>query len=206
GSSRASCASTTSSRWSSPTWSPSGRWCVWPRTGRRAPSSRCRPPPGPASSPDVSSRRPSGTPSSAPPRRPPHPRTRSASCARGSPPSPGSWRPPAAGPASASRRSTPVPDPMTFLFVPGDRQDRFDKAVATGADLVVLDLEDAVGPGDKDVARGHVVDWLTKGGHAAVRINAGGEVAERDVAALARLPVPVMVPKAEDPTELGSLR
>jgi citrate lyase subunit beta/citryl-CoA lyase len=34
----------------------------------------------------------------------------------------------------------------TFLFVPGDRPDRFGKAVASGADVVILDLEDAVAP------------------------------------------------------------
>lgn len=99
-----------------------------------------------------------------------------------------------------------MPDPTTYLFVPGDRPDRFSKAVASGADLVVLDLEDAVAPEAKDVAREEVVAWLAKGGHAAVRINAGGAVAEQDIAALAGLPVPVMVPKAEDPAALARLR
>lgn len=96
-------------------------------------------------------------------------------------------------------------DPSTYLFVPSDRPDRFDKAVAAGADVVVLDLEDAVVPEAKDEARGHVVDWLAKGGRAAVRINTGGEVADQDVAALADLPVPVMVPKAEDPASLADV-
>jgi len=36
----------------------------------------------------------------------------------------------------------------TFLFVPGDRPDRFGKAAASGADIVILDLEDAV-PADR---------------------------------------------------------
>lgn len=96
-------------------------------------------------------------------------------------------------------------DPTTFLFVPGDRPDRFDKAVAAGADLVILDLEDAVSPPAKDEARAHVTEWLTKGGSAAVRINTG-DAGRRDTAALADLPVVVMVPKAEDPGELASLR
>lgn len=39
------------------------------------------------------------------------------------------------------------------LFTPGDRPDRFDKALASGADAVILDLEDAVPPGRKQVAR-----------------------------------------------------
>ncbi|WP_201766215.1 aldolase/citrate lyase family protein [Leifsonia xyli] len=38
---------------------------------------------------------------------------------------------------------------ITGLYVPGDRPDRFNKAVATGADLVILDLEDAVAPAAK---------------------------------------------------------
>ena len=37
--------------------------------------------------------------------------------------------------------------PRSYLFVPGDRPDRFDKALASGADRVILDLEDAVAPG-----------------------------------------------------------
>ena len=35
-------------------------------------------------------------------------------------------------------------DPRTYLFVPGNRPERFAKALASGADAVVLDLEDAV--------------------------------------------------------------
>ena len=41
----------------------------------------------------------------------------------------------------------------SLLFVPGSRPDRFAKARASGAGLVVIDLEDAVGPADKDDAR-----------------------------------------------------
>jgi len=97
-------------------------------------------------------------------------------------------------------------EPLTLLFVPGDRPDRFDKAVAAGPDLVVLDLEDAVAPGAKDTARAHVVDWLAAGGQAAVRVNAVGDPAhDADVRALAPYPVPVMVPKAEDPGLLSDL-
>ena len=43
--------------------------------------------------------------------------------------------------------------PRTYLFVPGSRSERFDKALASGADAVVLDLEDAVSPEDKAHAR-----------------------------------------------------
>ena len=51
----------------------------------------------------------------------------------------------------------------TLLFVPGDRPGRFAKAVASGADGVILDLEDAVAPPDKDDARSHVAQWLAGG-------------------------------------------
>ncbi len=42
---------------------------------------------------------------------------------------------------------------QSLLFVPGNRPERFAKALASGADLVCIDLEDAVGPADKDTAR-----------------------------------------------------
>ncbi|GAA4394991.1 hypothetical protein GCM10023147_27660 [Tsukamurella soli] len=61
----------------------------------------------------------------------------------------------------------------TYLFVPGDRPERFAKADGAGADVVILDLEDAVAPANKDGAREHVAGWA--GTHAcAVRINAVG--------------------------------
>ena len=59
----------------------------------------------------------------------------------------------------------------TFLFVPGNRPDRFAKAEAAGADVVVIDLEDAVAPDDKDAARSDVAQWLAAGHPAVVRIN-----------------------------------
>ncbi|MCO7219029.1 CoA ester lyase [Klenkia sp. PcliD-1-E] len=76
----------------------------------------------------------------------------------------------------------------SWLYVPGDRPDRFDKAVATGAGAVVLDLEDAVPPAGKDDARAAVVDWLA--GPATdtqvwVRVGTGQRGAD-DVAAVAR--------------------
>ena len=59
----------------------------------------------------------------------------------------------------------------SFLFVPANRPDRFDKAAAAGADVVVVDLEDAVAPTDKDHAREHLRVWLRAGNTAMVRIN-----------------------------------
>lgn len=56
----------------------------------------------------------------------------------------------------------------TLLFVPGDRPDRFGKAAASGADAVVLDLEDAVAPERKAAAREHVARWLADGDRKSV--------------------------------------
>jgi malyl-CoA/(S)-citramalyl-CoA lyase len=61
------------------------------------------------------------------------------------------------------------------LFVPGSRPALFEKAAKSAADVVCLDLEDAVAPADKDVARGNIVaalnevDWGNK--TVTVRIN-----------------------------------
>ncbi|GAA4467165.1 HpcH/HpaI aldolase/citrate lyase family protein [Phytohabitans houttuyneae] len=51
---------------------------------------------------------------------------------------------------------------LTWLYVPGDRPDRFAKAVASGADAVILDLEDAVAAPRKEYARAAVADFLTQ--------------------------------------------
>ncbi|MBK5265150.1 MAG: CoA ester lyase [Alphaproteobacteria bacterium] len=48
----------------------------------------------------------------------------------------------------------------SLLFVPGDRPERFDKAAASGADAVILDLEDSVAPANKGKARDAVARWV----------------------------------------------
>lgn len=96
----------------------------------------------------------------------------------------------------------------SLLFVPGDRSDRFDKAAASGADLVVCDLEDAVAPQTKLLARQGVVRWLGHDGVACVRINsADSSWYEDDCQALAGLQglSAVMVPKAEDVERITTL-
>lgn len=62
----------------------------------------------------------------------------------------------------------------SWLFVPGDRPDRFAKAAGSGAREVIVDLEDAVAPEHKDAARREVVRWLARDGWAWVRVNAAG--------------------------------
>ncbi len=97
------------------------------------------------------------------------------------------------------RDDTIAASPRTLLFVPGVRPDRYDKAVASGADAVIVDLEDSVPATGKDAARASVASWLETG-RAWVRVNSAtsAEVA-RDLAALAGRPglLGVVVPKAE---------
>ena len=64
------------------------------------------------------------------------------------------------------------PISRSLLFVPGDRPERFDKAAASGAHEILIDLEDAVGPAAKAQARISTSDWLAQGNLAGVRINA----------------------------------
>lgn len=94
------------------------------------------------------------------------------------------------------------------LFVPGDRPERFAKAAASGADMIIIDLEDAVAPGAKDAARSATVSCLASGTVAAVRINAPSTAwFETDLEALARVrPAAVMVPKFEDPRHADRVR
>ncbi|WP_410592690.1 HpcH/HpaI aldolase/citrate lyase family protein [Amycolatopsis sp. lyj-23] len=96
----------------------------------------------------------------------------------------------------------------TWLFVPGNGPRRFAKAAAAGADAVVIDLEDAVRPEDKDTARAETLRWLSEGGQAWVRINAAGTPwfdADVDAVAGASGLLGVLVPKAEDPAALAAL-
>lgn len=89
----------------------------------------------------------------------------------------------------------------SLLFVPGDRPDRFAKAAASGADALILDLEDAVAASAKADARAAVADWL--GEPAAVprfvRINpVDGALTVGDLDALVGTrPDGIVVPKAE---------
>lgn len=89
-------------------------------------------------------------------------------------------------------------NPHSYLFVPGHRADRFEKAAASGAHRIIIDLEDAVGPGEKDDARRNVVSWFQQGGSGVVRINGADTFwFDADLAAVASCPhAEVMVPKA----------
>jgi citrate lyase subunit beta/citryl-CoA lyase len=59
----------------------------------------------------------------------------------------------------------------SFLFVPGNRPERFNKAYAVGADAVIVDLEDAVPPGEKRSAREALRAWIAPDRPVLLRIN-----------------------------------
>ena len=96
----------------------------------------------------------------------------------------------------------------SLLFVPGARPDRFYKAASSGADTIIIDLEDAVVPDAKPGARMAAIDWLSTRGDAVagLRINSPRTADGcADIAALAaakRLPDFVMVPKTETGIDL----
>jgi len=89
----------------------------------------------------------------------------------------------------------------SLLFVPGDRPERFAKAAASGADAIILDLEDSVVPEKKAEARRAVADYLAgeRTVTCIVRVNPGNsrEIAD-DIGAIGKVrPHAVMLPKAE---------
>lgn len=107
---------------------------------------------------------------------------------------------------------SPLASARTLLFVPGNRPERFAKALQSGADAVVLDLEDAVPPGAKQAARDAIAQaWpeLRRAGVPLVlRINAlQSPAGEEDLQWLVRLapPAGVMLPKAESAAALQRL-
>ena len=90
----------------------------------------------------------------------------------------------------------------SFLFVPANRPDRFGKALASGADAIVIDLEDAVASDAKDAARAALDaawDRLNSNERVLIRINAHDSLEFADDAALCASlrPAGVVVPKAE---------
>jgi citrate lyase subunit beta/citryl-CoA lyase/(S)-citramalyl-CoA lyase len=99
----------------------------------------------------------------------------------------------------------------SLLFVPGSRPERIAKALASAADLVCIDLEDAVAPADKDMARTGVIQGLAGWDcrRAAVRMN--GTMTRhgvKDLIALAESDSPpawLFVPMAEHASEIAQV-
>ena len=109
----------------------------------------------------------------------------------------------------------PSRQPRSMLFVSGEKVERFAKAMAAGADLVCIDLEDAVHPDRKAEARSQVLGWLKGASRpadacgVALRIN-GLRTLEgiRDVLALVESGVAVdwlLLPKTEHATDVQAI-
>lgn len=93
----------------------------------------------------------------------------------------------------------------SFLFVPGTRPERFEKALSSGADAVILDLEDAVCVEEKDEAREAISTWLSPEHPAYVRVNgASTEWFRDDLDAIVRPGLcGILLPKAEEPDQIS---
>lgn len=95
----------------------------------------------------------------------------------------------------------------SYLFVPGNRCERIPKALASGADAVIVDLEDAIPPAEKDAARLMVAAALRAEAPVWLRIN--GEHTpwcEADRTLLGHPGIAgVVVPKAESASHIAGL-
>ena len=101
---------------------------------------------------------------------------------------------------------------LTLLYAPANRPDRVAKALAAGADIVVVDLEDAVPADEKAAARAGLADAIatrTDEVRVQVRINARGTAwHDADLGAVALLPdwVEARVPKVESAADVAAVR
>ncbi|WPZ34248.1 CoA ester lyase [Thalassobaculum sp. OXR-137] len=102
----------------------------------------------------------------------------------------------------------------SFIFAPGNKPDMFPKAMATGADIMCIDLEDAIAPQHKEQARAATLDWfataeLDDSVECMVRINPPRTPdGMKDVQAIldsAKAPPSLMLAKVKSPAEVIAL-
>jgi citrate lyase subunit beta/citryl-CoA lyase len=95
----------------------------------------------------------------------------------------------------------------SYLFVPGDRPELFAKARASGAHVVIIDLEDAVPAADKAAARASIATWLSPNRHVLVRVNAADTEWFAEDAAMCRHPgvAGVVLPKTQTTDQPAAL-
>lgn len=108
---------------------------------------------------------------------------------------------------TANSTSERVHPPRSVLFVPGSQPERFDKALASGAHAVIIDLEDAVAPDKKDEARRAVAAWVGKPRCVLVRVNARATAWFDEDVVLGRLAgvAGIVLPKTESAADLTDL-
>lgn len=95
--------------------------------------------------------------------------------------------------------------PLTWLYVPADRPDRVEKAIASAAHAVIVDLEDGVAPGARAAARANLAALLGRPREKPVyvRVNAG---IPEDLEAVAALDLSgVVVPKVARPEDVPAI-
>src|ERR1700693_675800 len=108
--------------------------------------------------------------------------------------------------------SPAVKAPFSYLFVPGNRPERFDKALGSGADAIIVDLEDAVAADEKVLARAHIGAWLDGqtdvGERVLVRINdAGTPWFDADLGLVRGTGIrAIMLPKVEHGQQIDRVR
>ncbi|QIK09281.1 CoA ester lyase [Streptomyces sp. ID38640] len=110
-------------------------------------------------------------------------------------------------PAPHTPGQASAPTPLTWLYVPGDRPEVVAKALGCGADVVVVDLEDAVAPDRKDHALRATAELLSGPVPVPVhvRVNAlDGPLAENEIRTLAPLPglAGLRLPKVQGPADV----
>jgi citrate lyase subunit beta/citryl-CoA lyase len=95
----------------------------------------------------------------------------------------------------------------SYLFVPGNRPERYSKALAAGADAVIIDLEDAVPPHEKSKARQLIADWLTTEQEVLIRVNGPETEWFQDDIQLCHRPgiAGIVLPKAQYIEELAAV-
>ncbi|MEH0527060.1 CoA ester lyase [Streptomyces stelliscabiei] len=103
-----------------------------------------------------------------------------------------------------------TPIPLTWLYVPGDRPEVVTKALASGADVVIVDLEDAVAPDRKAYARAATADLLSAPPPVPVHVRVNAlhtPDAEQDLKALSPLPglSALRLPKVTSPAEVAAV-
>src|SRR5688572_15070794 len=98
----------------------------------------------------------------------------------------------------------------SLLFLPASNPRAIAKARALAADMVVLDLEDAVKPADKDRARAAAVEAAAAGfgdSLVAIRVNASGALQDEDVAAVRGSAADyAVVPRTSGPADVAAVR
>ena len=113
--------------------------------------------------------------------------------------------------AAPSLPPSPIRPVRSMLFVPADSERKMAKGAETGADALILDLEDAVAPDRTHIARGMAVEYLRahperRDQQLWVRINPlDSEAVLRDLAVAAGAPDGIVLPKVRSAADVVRL-